>query len=242
MKKTDPGTEAKEKIKSKLFVLNESSEHGKTDASDSKKIKIPKNLIVTAKDSTENKNFKVRDRKGETGKLSKKQRDEKHYHLHLYHHLWTKNSKANETEPSKQGSKVSGIGGRAQAHTESREEDTTAEVGAVTGVNELKRHVKNNQYFKDSAKELPKHRRKQQAKNCKLIKLEDSKGSQDSQEGEDLYDEQVLETIVSLGYPIEEVIRLIEEEDEKMINLYLKLLEENHSHLKAIYPSYMRSK
>jgi hypothetical protein len=52
----------------------------------------------------------------------------------------------------------------------------------------------------------------------------------------------VLETIVSLGYPIEEVIRLIEEEDEEMISLYLRLLQESQEHLKAIYPSYMRSK
>ena len=57
-----------------------------------------------------------------------------------------------------------------------------------------------------------------------------------------MYDEEVLETIVSLGYPIEEVIRLIEEEDEQMISLYLRLLEENQTHMKAIYPSYMRSK
>lgn len=91
------------------------------------------------------------------------------------------------------------------------------------------------------------HRKKRERrgtnKNSKHIKYENSKesGEQESS-GEDLYDEEVLETIVSLGYPIEEVIRLIEEEDEQMIDLYLRLLQESHGHLKAIYPSYMRSK
>lgn len=116
------------------------------------------------------------------------------------------------------------------------------EVGAVSGVNHPKRNVKNNMYFKDSSEELPKHRKRSKRKNSKHIKYENSKEMDESIDAEDLYDEEVLETIVSLGYPIEEVIRLIEEEDEQMINLYLKLLEENHNHLKAIYPSYMRSK
>lgn len=72
--------------------------------------------------------------------------------------------------------------------------------------------------------------------------MKESEQNKPSFTEEDLYDEDVLETIVNLGYPIEEVIRLIEEEDEQMISLYLKLLEENQNHLKAIYPSYMRSK
>lgn len=78
-----------------------------------------------------------------------------------------------------------------------------------------------------------------------LNQLEDSKESRERKHtisDEDLYDEEVIEAIVGLGYPIEEVIRLIEEEDEEMISLYLKLLEENQNHYKAIYPSYMRSK
>jgi hypothetical protein len=161
----------------------------------------------------------------------------KHYHLHLYHHLCTKN-KENETEPSKQVSKVSGVGPKVRAHTESREDntETTAEVAAVSGVNEMKRNVQKDRYVKDNKED----KRKVNKARKNYLNIEDSKGEDGSVE--DLYDEDVLETIVGLGYPIEEVIRLIEQEDEQMIGLYLRLLEENQNHLKAIYPSYMRSK
>lgn len=237
----------KEKIKSKLFVLSNSPKHKKDDE-DSKKIKIPKHLIAPAKDSKDGDSFKIKDKKGDGLKITKKKGeriDEKHYHLHLYHHLCTKgNSKANETEPSKQASKVSGVGPKVRAHTESRENDTetTAEVGAVTGIQDPKRKPQTNQYFKDSADSLTKKDSKKQKKNVKYENSKESEENKISDSEEDFYNEEVIDTIVSLGYPIEEVIRLIEEEDEQMIALYLKLLEENKNHMQAIYPSYMRSK
>ena len=239
MKKQVPGFDAKERIKSKLFVLEEKKAKG-----DAKRLKIPKSLIVPAKDSSGNDSYTLKNKKGDTVKINKKKgnkHDEKHYHLHLYHHLWTKNrnSKANETEPSKQASKVSGAGGKLRAHTESRDSDTeaTAEIAAVTGVNEAQRKKK-NKYFKNSQEEIPKRKgRKSQGRH---IKYENSK--EESSSGEDLYDEEVLETIVNLGYSVEEVIRLIEEEDEYMINLYLRLLKDSKNNLKDFYPSYMRSK
>lgn len=248
------GGDAKEKIKSKLFVLSNSPRRKEVseEAQNKQKLRIPKNMIAPAKDSKDSEGFRLKGRKGEVIKLDKKKfdrNDEKHFHLHLYHHLCTKdrNSKINETEPSKQASKVSGVGPRVRSHTESREgeTETTAEVAAAPGVNDLKRSIPNNQYFKDVAEDSSNSRIVSRRKNKDPIKYENSKESEDQKEEsseEDLYDEDVIETIVSLGYPIEEVIRLIEEEDEQMINLYLKLLEENQNHMKAIYPSYMRSK
>lgn len=78
----------------------------------------------------------------------------------------------------------------------------------------------------------------------KYVCSESKDASEDkpSRSEEDFLDEDVLETIASLGYQLEDVIRLIEEEDEEMISLYMRLLEENQNHLKAIYPSYMKSK
>ena len=242
MKKKDPGQEAKDKIKSKLFVLNESKEK------EGKRLKIPKKLIAPPKENKQSEKFRIKDKKGELVKVGKGNRyDEKHFHLHLYHHFAHKdrnnanNTNTNETEPSKQTSKVSGVGPKIRSHTESRDgdTDTTAEVAAVSGVNEMKRNPKANKYFKDSTEDKHKKKRKSQGKH---INYENSKEDQESSMGDDVYDEEVLDAIVSLGYPIEEVIRLIEEEDEAMVNLYLSLLQENHNHLKAIYPSYMRSK
>jgi len=231
MKKKNPGIDAKEKIKSKLFVLDE-----KKSKDAAPKIKIPKSLIAPVhKNPGGIKDIKTGISKG--GKKGKN--DEKHYHLHLYHHFTKdKNSKANDTEPSKTGSKVSGTS-KPRAHTESRDGDTqtTAEVGAVTGVSEVQRKNQKNQFLKDIDKNG--HRSKVRSKG-RYVKWHNSK--EDFSSVEDGYDEEVLETIVSLGYPIEEVIRLIEEEDEEMIDLYYTLLKDSQNHLKAIYPSYMRSK
>lgn len=174
-------TQPSEKIKSKLYVLSNSPKR-KHKEYESVKLKNPK--------------------------ISQVNKDENHYHLHLYqpllyHHMCTKNRK-NETEASKTSSKVSGVTAKNIAHT-----DTDIKYTNVEKSRELK---------------------------------DDSKERNPTISDEDLYDEDVLETIVNLGYPIEEVIRLIENEDEEMISLYLSLLKENQNQLKAIYPSYMRSK
>ena len=174
--------------------------------------------------------------------------DEKHYHLHLYHHLWKdRDQQTNETEPSKQASKVSGVNQKFRAHTESREGDTvtTTEVAAVSGISDLKRIAAKNELFKESNEKSIDPRKPLKLKNKDHIRYENSKETDEWKEStsdEDNLDEEVLETIVSLGYPIEEVLRLIEEEDEDMINLYLKIFEELKNHNKAVYPSYMRSK
>jgi hypothetical protein len=81
--------DAKEKIKSKLFVLSDSTKKEK-DQEENKKIKIPKSLIAPAKNKKEGEGFKIKDKNGEIIKkgMNKLDRnDEKHYHLHLYHHL-----------------------------------------------------------------------------------------------------------------------------------------------------------
>lgn len=90
LKKNNNPDDPKEKIKSKLFVLSNSPRRNKGSEEESKKIKIPKNLIAPAKDRKEAEGFKVKDKKGEVVKLGKNKgdrNDEKHYHLHLYHHL-----------------------------------------------------------------------------------------------------------------------------------------------------------
>lgn len=117
-------------------------------------------------------------------------------------------------------------------------------MGAVTGIQDLRRKTQKNKYFKESEESSTKAHSKNRRKQGH-IKYENSKESEENKASiseEDFYNEEVIDTIVGLGYPIEEVIRLIEEEDEQMIALYLKLLEENKNHLQAIYPSYMRSK
>ena len=195
MNKQDSGMDAKEKIKSKLFVLSDSPRNQKTkDDKDSKKLKIPKSIISLPKNSSDGDNsFKEKDNKEAIRKLGKSKADryddEKHYHLHLYHHLYTKDrrSKAKETESANQ---AAGIGPKARAHTDSREDDTdtTTEIAAVSGINELKRNIQKNQYFKDSAEILPKkragtedHREKRKQietnKKSKHIKYENSKES-----------------------------------------------------------------
>lgn len=130
-----------------------------------------------------------------------------------------------------------------RALTESRDGDTeaTAEVAAVSGISDFKRIATKNEYFKDSSD--PRDAIRIQDKS--LPKGEAIKGKPETTNqatDEDVLDEDVIETIVSLGYPLEEVIRLLEEEDEEMISLYLRILEDNQNHLRAIYPSYMRSK
>lgn len=200
---------------------------------------------------TNSENIKTRDRKADIMKLGldKGDRfDEKHYHLHLYHHLCKdREQQTNETEPSKQASKVSGVNQKARAHTESRDQDTvtTTEVAAVSGINDLKRNAAKNEFFKDSNEDSTDPRKHLKLKNRDHIRYENSKEMDESKEStsdEDNLDEEVLETIVSLGYPLEEVLRLIEEEDEDMINLYLKVFEELQNQHKVVYPSYMRSK
>jgi serine/threonine protein kinase len=193
MKKQDSGMDAKEKIKSKLFVLSDSPRNQKAkDDKDSKKLKIPKSIISLPKNSSDGDSFKVKDNKEAIRKLGKSKADrydEKHYHLHLYHHLYTKDrrSKAKETESAKQ---AAGIGPKSRAHTDSRDgdTDTTTEIAAVSGINELKRNIQKNQYFKDSAEILPKkragtedhrekRRQKETNKKSKHIKYENSKES-----------------------------------------------------------------
>lgn len=196
--------------------------------------------------------LKTKERKGDPIKVGLKNAeriDEKHYHLHLYHHLCKdRDQQTNETEPSKQASKVSGVNQRIRAHTESRDGDTvtTTEVAAVSGINDFKRIAAKNDLFKESNDDSTDPRKPiKLKKNKDHIRYENSKEIDESKETtseEDNLDEEVLETIVNLGYPIEEVLRLIEEEDEDMINLYLKILEDLQNHNKAIYPSYMRSK
>lgn len=168
MKKNSPPLEMKEnKIKNKLFVLNKNKEKGK-----GKKLKIPKSLIVPAKDRSGNGNNTVKNKKGATMKFGKKF-DEKHYHIHLHHHLLTKerNSKANETEPSKQASKVSGVGQNNRAHTESREgiSDPPVELAAVTVVNKAQRNK-----YQQNSKEDQKRRKSRKSKD-NYLKNEDSK-------------------------------------------------------------------
>ena len=196
-------------------------------------------------------NIKTKDRKWDIMKLGLEKGDridEKHYHLHLYHHLCKdREQQTNETEPSKQASKVSGVNQRVRAHTESRDEDTvtTTEIAAVSGINDLKRIAAKNELFKESNEDSTDPRKHLKLKNKDHIRYENSKEMDESKEStsdDDNLDEEVLETIVRLGYPLEEVLRLIEEEDEDMINLYLKVFEELQNQHKVVYPSYMRSK
>ena len=164
-------------------------------------------------------------------------------------YISTKDGK-NETEPSKQSSKVSGVSGithKNWAHTESKDNDIdkTVEVGAVSGIKQISNKTRKPQYF-DEAK-LGKYKSNSKANKTQNIVFNQLDQS-DSQElnhtisDEDMFDKDVLDSIVSLGYPIEEVLRLIQEEDEDMISLYLNLLQENQSHLQAVIPNYMRSK
>lgn len=142
---------------------------------------------------------------------------------------------------------MSGITHKNRVHTESKdhESDKTVEVGAVSGIKPVSNKTRKPQYF-DEAK-LAKHKSHSKANKTQNIVFNqlDQSDSQDRNHtisDEDLFDKDVIDTIVSLGYPLEEVIRLIEEEDEDMIALYLSLLQENQTHLQAVYPNYMRSK
>ena len=193
--------------------------------------------IAQKGNNKENESVKLKD-------LKKIIKTAMHYNIHLYHHLCTKDRK-NETEPSNQASKVSGVMNKGRAHTESKDDaNTTVEIAAVSDIKDLKKKVAKNQYFEENSKDKEHFVNKAKTQNIVFNQLEDSKENdeQNTISDEDLYDPEVIETIVNLGYPIEEVIRLIEEEDEEMISLYLRLLHENQNHMKAIYPSYMRSK
>ncbi len=143
MKKRNPGMDAKEKkIKSKLFLLDD-----KTKKAEPTKLKIPKNLIAPPQGLPDApKDLKAGSKLSKKGKKN----NEKHYHLHLYHHFTKdKNSKAIDSEPSKAGSKVSSGVAKPRAHTESREGETqtTAEVGAVSGVSDVKRKTSKSKWY-----------------------------------------------------------------------------------------------
>ncbi len=92
-----------------------------------------------------------------------------------------------------------------------------------------------SKYFKETEERMP-HRK---ARSKGRGKYEGSK--EDFSSPEDIYDEEVLGEIVGMGYPVEEIIRRIEDEDEEMIKLYISLLKDSHQ-MQAVYPSYMRSK
>ena len=79
-------TQPQEKIKSKLYVLSNSPKKNELEVKKGPtKIKIPKSLIAPAKGKgiKELDSVKIKDLKNATGPKP----DEKHYHLHLYHHL-----------------------------------------------------------------------------------------------------------------------------------------------------------